>query len=44
MQVYLVQSRTTGKRYAMKVLSKQTVLQKDQASYAMSERQVCKHL
>lgn len=30
LQVYLVQSRTTRQRYAMKVLNKQRVIQKEQ--------------
>eukprot|EP00892_Ulva_mutabilis_P008167 jgi/Ulvmu1/5722/UM024_0075.1 len=39
-KVYLVQSRTTRQFYAMKVLNKQRVLQKEQVSYAMCERDV----
>lgn len=39
-KVYLVQSRLTRRFYAMKVLNKQRVLQKEQVSYAMSERDV----
>jgi serine/threonine protein kinase len=43
-QVYLVQSRTTRQMYAMKVLNKQRVLQKEQVAYAMSERNVMSNL
>lgn len=42
--MYLVQSRTTGQLYAMKVLNKQRVLQKEQVAYAMGERAVMSRL
>ena len=44
LQVYLVQSRTTQRLYAMKVLNKQRVLQKEQVGYAMGERAVMSNL
>jgi ribosomal protein S6 kinase beta len=44
MQVYLVQSRSTRRLYAMKVLNKQRVLQKEQVAYAMGERNVMSNL
>lgn len=43
-KVYLVQSRTTRQRYAMKVLNKQRVIQKEQVAYAMGERNVMSSL
>ena len=43
-QVYLVQSRSTRRLYAMKVLNKQRVLQKEQVAYAMGERNVMSNL
>jgi ribosomal protein S6 kinase beta len=44
LQVYLVQSRATRRLYAMKVLNKQRVLQKEQVAYAMGERNVMSKL
>lgn len=44
LQVYLVQSHATRALFAMKVLNKQRVLQKEQVAYAMGERDVMSSL
>jgi ribosomal protein S6 kinase beta len=44
MQVYLVKARRTQELYAMKVLNKQRVIQKEQVAYAMGERNVMSKL
>jgi serine/threonine protein kinase len=39
-QVYLVENKLDGKRYAMKALDKMTVMQQNILRYAMTERKI----